>query len=49
MYLFDRETFWAEAEDSAARYAEEVQLPPQLPRECLPSHYKRTSAEEHNL
>ena len=33
LYLFDRETFWAEAEESAARYAEEVQLPPQLPRE----------------
>lgn len=32
-YLFDRETFFVDAEISAAKYAEEIQLPPQLPRE----------------
>ena len=33
LYMFNRDTFWVDAETTAAKYHEEIQLPPQLPRE----------------
>lgn len=33
MYLFNRETFWTDAEEWADKYKEDVFYPPQLDRE----------------